>query len=233
MSRTPGAQPKPTLARVCDRDMSGAQGTLGLVVPRASRTGALRPTGRSSSGSGSRDSELRPCGRRQRPRWMSLCYTASPRPPPIAPSLWPRAWGARRRVQAGRYLGPRRGSTPTGRPARRSRCSRGSRSSCGSRRLPRPPLWPQAVEPSTNLFARARARARGVHAGYAASPSLPRVYGSIPGLHQARGSGGWEEEERVSAAPTQCPAAKGAQGQRVRGLAFQPPPYYCVPLASD
>ena len=95
-----------------------------------------------------------------------------------------------------------------------------------------PPSGPrQWNRPRTSSPGRAQARARSTPATQLHPPSRERK--EVPGLHQARGSGGWEEEERVSATPTQCPAAKGAQGQRVQGLASQPPPYYCVPLASD
>ena len=61
------------------------------------------------------------------------------------------------------------------------------------RRLPRFPLWLHAVERSTDLFTRARARARGVYSSNVASPSLPRTYGTTwtaPSARERRVEGG-------------------------------------------
>lgn len=175
--------------------MRRVQGTLGLVVPR----GTLEPSGRvaerSGSGLGSRDRELWPCGCRQRPRWKSLHYSASPLPPPIAPSSL--SLRLRLRVQAGRYLGPRRGSTPTGRPARRSSCSPGSRSSCGTSAACRgPPFGPAQWNYPRASPLGARARTRGAHAGCAAFTPTPArlwnylVYTKRAGEGGGRGRGG-------------------------------------------
>ena len=153
--------------------MRGAQGTLGLVVPRGSpywntrqRAERLWPKvpGRSGSGPESQDGKLPPSGRSPADSGLAggPCATlpAHCRPLSLHPR-WPCAWSARRRVQAVRYLGPRRGSNPTGRPARCSRCSPGSWSRCGPSAACRgPPFGPtQWNGPQTSSPGRARARA--------------------------------------------------------------------------
>lgn len=87
----------------------------------------------------------------------SPCATmpARGRPLPLRPR-W--LCAGQRRVRTGRYLGTRRGSIPTGRPARRSRCS---------------PPAPQWNRPRTSPTS-----ARGTYASCSASPPLPCLHGT-------------------------------------------------------
>lgn len=117
-----------------------------------------------------------------------LCQPAAAPYRSVLAGLAPAAHGAGAR----HYLGPRLGSTPTGRPASSSRCSPGSRSRCGPSAAYRgPPPRPHAVEPSADLTARARAgaRARPMPAAQRHPRFCARV--ELPGLHQVRQSRGW------------------------------------------
>lgn len=162
-----------------------------------------------------RDSELWSCGCRQRPRRKSLRSSASPLPPPIAPS--PQSLQLGRTAQGpGRALP---GAAAGLHPHRAAGASLPLQPGVPvplrhERRLPRPPLWPRAMEPPADLTT-GSARAPGAHASCAAFPPAPARM-ELPGLHQARGSGRWKGAWRGSTTPTQFPAAKGGESRAWR-----------------